>query len=184
MTYTTAVTYTAAVATQDPLTRCSRAGNQRWNPCLHSNQSHCSRILNPLCHARTPIFDCIFTEIPSPEFSSPREERDKFPTLNKERQGQKTLLLRGKGGHAESWVNGDPASLLKFPSPFLQYPDSADFLNQGCSCFSHPPRIPCHPFLSLCSCRESFQTGPDIEPRRRGDCLDELLDSAILLMSP
>lgn len=51
------------------------------------------------------IFDWIVME--TPQFSSQREERDKSSTLkspqyNKERQGQKMLILEGKWGHVES----------------------------------------------------------------------------------
>ena len=53
------MTYTAAVAMPDPLTHCTSQG---VNPCLHSNQSQCGQILNPLQHSRTPEFDIFLTK--------------------------------------------------------------------------------------------------------------------------
>ena len=44
-----AVTYTTAIATRDPLTHCTGWGS---NPCLLSDQSHFSLILNPWHHNR------------------------------------------------------------------------------------------------------------------------------------
>ena len=56
----TAMTYTTAVAMLDPK---PTAPGQGLNLCLHSNPSHFSWILNPLCHSGNSFFESFVSPV-------------------------------------------------------------------------------------------------------------------------